>query len=110
MSSISGELKTVVETRVDGLFDRVRSNDMTVSDAIVAFHDLVTEIPNAIYCLRKKHLQRAFVAIGRENDGPSNAGAVKAARTLLHNLVHQNQSGTEELPNENDENEGTENP
>ena len=86
--SVSNELKTVIASRIDELYDAVRAKTISVPDATVVIHDQLSEIIGAVYTLNKKYLDRMYVILG-VTDVPSmrNQREIKSARDFVQSFL-----------------------
>ena len=95
--SQSREIKQLIETGIDQLFDSVSSAGLSVSDAVQVLRETLNPAPGTIYTLSKKYLKRCFSIIGKENDGPTGNSTqeIKLARDNLFFCLFPDDMGTE---------------
>jgi hypothetical protein len=106
--SVTGELKMVITTTIDELFDAVRAEKISIADATIALQNQLNDIEGSIYTLNKKYLVRAFTVLGvSESEIPSmkSGGEIPAAREIFKNYLFpgENQAEINHSDEENQE-------
>ncbi len=88
----SREVKVVIESQIDALFDAVSSGGISHENALVSLRGAVKDVPSIVHSLGKKYLVRAFTVVGRDSEAPTSTKSadIKAARLLLFNLLNEN--------------------
>ncbi len=91
----SRQVKLVIESQIDALFDSVLSGGISHENALASLRGAIKDVPSIVHSLGKRYLVRAFTVVGRESEAPTSTKSVeiKAARSLLFNLLVENEIG-----------------
>src|SRR5690606_4201733 len=89
MSKINNELKNVIQSNIDELYDRINSGSISTSDAVEALRVTFRDIGGAVFCLKKDHLKRAFIVCGLLSRFPARCTneTLQSSRLLLDNFL-----------------------
>lgn len=93
----SREVKQVIETGIDSLFDSVSSDAISIEDATESLRVTLNAAPSTVYSLSKRYLKRCYVVIGRANDAPKSNGTqdMKNSRENLFSYLFGDALGEE---------------
>lgn len=101
--AVTNELKMVITTTIDELYDAIRAEKITIPDATIALRNQLNDIEGSIYTLNNKYLIRAFTILG-ENVTPSmrTGREVQSARELFKKLLCSGKESSEIIGSDNE--------
>ncbi len=93
---MNSELRHVVETQINDLYDSYSKEDVSYSDAFTALQGIFHDLPDMIFKLTKEYLNRCFYIIGRKDEkrAVNDSEGRKLARQALFDIIFNVSSST----------------
>ena len=93
---MNSELRHVVESQINDLYDSYHKDDVSHSDAFTALQGIFHDVPHMIFKLNKEYLHRCFYIIGRKGEkrAINDSESRKLARQALSDIIFEVSTST----------------